>query len=216
VYYFPGQVGQGKIKWEDAAAHALLRDTVLGNWPKDEAGWQKTLSREDEAAYVGGLIAEEKHAVSGLGGSQKAEVAWLDKHGIPYKEMDVLDFIDEVPTVAPKEKPSTKNRQTATQVYPIHEEGDDETTEVVSLVELTAEEATSSEHTGASTSLEKVLKKETAVKDLVREQQEGQGQQQPTQEDRSKGTSASQKEQQQLLENFRKRSLAAATNDQKL
>jgi hypothetical protein len=118
--------------------------------------------------------------------------------------------------VAPKEKPSTKNRQTATQVYPIHEEGDDETTEVVSLVELTAEEGTSSEGTSASTSLEKVLKKETAVKDLVREQQEGQGQRQPTQEDRGKGASASQEEQQQLSENFRKRSLAAATNDQEL
>jgi hypothetical protein len=38
VYYFPGQVGQGKIKWADAAAQALLRDKVLGNWPKDEAG----------------------------------------------------------------------------------------------------------------------------------------------------------------------------------
>jgi hypothetical protein len=95
VYYFPGQVGQGKIKWEDAAAHALLRDKVLGNWPKDEAGWPKTLSKEDEAAYVGGLVAEERHAVSGLGGSQKAEVAWLDYHNIPYKEVDVLDFIEE-------------------------------------------------------------------------------------------------------------------------
>jgi hypothetical protein len=38
VYYFPEQVGQGKIKWEDAAAQALLRDKVLGKWPKDEAG----------------------------------------------------------------------------------------------------------------------------------------------------------------------------------
>jgi hypothetical protein len=228
VYYFPGQVGQGKIKWEDAAAHALLRDKVLGDWPKDEAGWSKTLSREDEAAYVGGLIAEEKHAVSGLGGSQKAEVAWLDRHGIPYKEMDVLDFIDEVPTVAPKKKPSTKNRQTATQVYPIHEEGDDETTEVASLVELTAAEATSSEGTSDSTSLEKVLKEETAVQDdgheyehkqdtkLVREQQEGQGQGNPTQEDCSKGASASQEEQQQLSDFFWKRLLAAATNDQEL
>ena len=96
MYYFPGQVGQGKIKWEDAAAHALLRDTVLGNWPNDEAGWPKTLSKEDEAAYVGGLVAEERHAISGLGGSQKAEVAWLDYHDIPYKEVDVLDFIEEM------------------------------------------------------------------------------------------------------------------------
>jgi hypothetical protein len=34
VYYFPGQVGQGKIKWENAADEALLRDKVMGNWPK--------------------------------------------------------------------------------------------------------------------------------------------------------------------------------------
>ena len=193
MYYFPGQVGQGKIKWEDAAAHALLRDTVLGNWPKDEAGWQKTLSREDEAAYVGGLVAEERHAVSGLGGSQKAEVAWLDKHGIPYKEVDVLDFIDEAPTVAPKETPLMKSGQTATQVYPIHEEDDDETTEVVSLVELGAGEVASCEHTDTSTGLEKVVEEETAAKDdghkhehkqgdahLVHEQQQGQGRGQPT------------------------------------
>jgi hypothetical protein len=35
------------------------------------------------------MVAEERHIVSGLGGSQKAEVAWLDKHGILYKEVDV-------------------------------------------------------------------------------------------------------------------------------
>jgi hypothetical protein len=29
VYYFPDQVGQGKIKWENAADEALLRDKVL-------------------------------------------------------------------------------------------------------------------------------------------------------------------------------------------
>jgi hypothetical protein len=51
------------------------------------------MSSEDEEVYVRGLASEERHAVSGLGGSQKAEVAWLDKHGIPYKEVDVRDFI---------------------------------------------------------------------------------------------------------------------------
>jgi hypothetical protein len=139
VYYFPGQVGQGKIKWEDAAAHALLRDKVLGNWPKDEAGWPKTLSKEDEAAYVGGLVAEERHAVSGLGGSQKAEVAWLDHHNIPYKEVDVLDFIKEDPDVAPKaEKPSLKNGQKVAPVHPAHEEDGSVKTEEL-LAETTAE-----------------------------------------------------------------------------
>jgi hypothetical protein len=60
---------------------------------KDDTGWPKALSNEDEEAYVRGLVPEERHTVSGLGGSQKAEVAWLDKHGIPYKEVDVSDFI---------------------------------------------------------------------------------------------------------------------------
>jgi hypothetical protein len=145
VYYFPGQVGQGKIKWEDAAEHALLRDKVLGNWPKDEAGWPKTLSTEDEAAYVGGLAAEEKHAVSGLGGSQKAEVAWLDKHGIPYKEVDVLDFIgrdsndvDEV-KVASNAKPSLTSGQKVAPVHPTHEEDGGDTMEEELLADTTAE-----------------------------------------------------------------------------
>jgi hypothetical protein len=155
VYYFPGQVGQGKIKWEDAAAHALLRDKVLGNWPKDEAGWPKTLSKEDEAAYVGGLVAEERHAVSGLGGSQKAEVAWLDYHNIPYKEVDVLDFIEEDSDdgrrksriwdkveelqVAFNAKPSLKSGQKVAPVHPTHEEDGGDTTEEELLADTTAE-----------------------------------------------------------------------------
>jgi hypothetical protein len=156
VYYFPGQVGQGKIKWEDAASHALLRDKVLGNWPKDEAGWPKTLSKEDEAAYVGGLVAEERHAVSGLGGSQKAEVAWLDYHNIPYKEVDVLDFIkddsnsndgrksliwDEVEglEVAFNAKPSLKSGKKVAPVHPTHTEDGGDTTINEFLVETTAE-----------------------------------------------------------------------------
>jgi hypothetical protein len=125
VYYFPGQVGQGKIKWEDAAAHALFRDKVLGEWPKDEAGWPKMLSKKEEEVHVGGLVAEERHAVSGLGGSQKAEVAWLDKHGIPYKELDVHDFIDEVPAGVSKDT-QRRNGQTVTQVHPIHAEDAEE------------------------------------------------------------------------------------------
>ena len=140
MYYFPGQVGQGKIKWEDAAAHALLRDEVLGNWPKDEAGWPKTLSKEDEAAYVGGLIAEERHAVSGLGGSQKAEVAWLDYHNIPYKEVDVMHFIEDDPVVASQAKqPSLKSGQKVAPVHPTDKEDSGDTAEVELLAENTVE-----------------------------------------------------------------------------
>jgi hypothetical protein len=124
----------------------------------------KHMSKEEEEAYVGGHVVKERHAVSGLGGSQKAEVAWLDKHHIPYMEVDVLDFIDEVPTVALKAKPSMKNGKAGTQVYPIHEEDGDETTEVASLVGLTAEEVTYGENLNApTTSLEEVATEESTV-----------------------------------------------------
>ena len=86
------QVCQGKIKWDDCAEQALLRDKVMGAWPKDDAGWPKKMSAEDEAKYVAGLSEKERHCVVGLGGSQKAEVAWLDAHGIPYEELDVGEF----------------------------------------------------------------------------------------------------------------------------
>ena len=64
----------------------------MGAWPKDDAGWPKKMSAEDEAKYVAGLSEKERHCVVGLGGSQKAEVAWLDAHGIPYEELDVGEF----------------------------------------------------------------------------------------------------------------------------
>jgi hypothetical protein len=92
VYYFPGQVGQGNVRWEDLPKHALLRDKVLSAWPKDEAGWPKKLQPAEEAVYLAGLSEEERSTVVGLGGSQKAEVAWMDKHNIPYEELDVGEF----------------------------------------------------------------------------------------------------------------------------
>mgnify|MGYP004191590953 CR=1 FL=1 len=92
MYYFPGQVGQGKVSWEDLPKHALLRDKVLSAWPKDEAGWPKKLQPAEEAVYLAGLSEEERSTVVGLGGSQKAEVAWMDKHDIPYDELDVGEF----------------------------------------------------------------------------------------------------------------------------
>ena len=55
MYYFPGQVGQGKVSWEDLPKHALLRDKVLSAWPKDDAGWPKKLQPAEEAVYLAGL-----------------------------------------------------------------------------------------------------------------------------------------------------------------
>jgi hypothetical protein len=92
VFYFPGQVGQGKVRWEDLPKHAQLRDKVLSAWPKDAAGWPKKLEPAEEAVYLAGLSEDERSTVVGLGGSQKAEVAWMDKHNIPYEELDVGEF----------------------------------------------------------------------------------------------------------------------------
>ena len=92
VCYFDGEVGQGKVKWEEVAAQSQLRDAVLA---KKEAA-EKAASRalplprlQQQAAFVASLTAEERHCLVGLGGSQKAEVAWLDKMGYPYEEWDV-------------------------------------------------------------------------------------------------------------------------------
>ena len=92
VCYFDGEVGQGKVKWEEVAAQSQLRDAVLA---KKEAA-EKAASRalplprlQQQAAFVASLTAEERHCLVGLGGSQKAEVAWLDKMGYQYEEWDV-------------------------------------------------------------------------------------------------------------------------------
>ena len=92
VCYFDGEVGQGKVKWEEVAAQSQLRDAVLA---KKEAA-QKAASGalplarlQQQAAFVASLMPAERHCLVGLGGSQKAEVAWLDKMGYPYEEWDV-------------------------------------------------------------------------------------------------------------------------------
>jgi hypothetical protein len=112
VYYFPGQVGQGKVSWENLPKHALLRDKVLAAWPKDEAGWPKKLQPAEEAVYLAGLSEEERGTVVGLGGSQKAEVAWMDKHDIPYEELDVGEFGLKYLDMAAEQAKRSKLRKT--------------------------------------------------------------------------------------------------------
>ena len=92
VCYFDGEVGQGKVKWEEVAAQSQLRDAVLAKKEAAEkaASGALLLPRlQQQAAFVASLTAEERHCLVGLGGSQKAEVAWLDKMGYPYEEWDV-------------------------------------------------------------------------------------------------------------------------------
>ena len=90
VCYFEGEVGQGKVKWEEVAAQSQLRDAVLAKKEAAEKAASGALPRlQQQAAFVASLTAEERHCLVGLGGSQKAEVAWLDKMGYPYEEWDV-------------------------------------------------------------------------------------------------------------------------------
>jgi hypothetical protein len=108
VFYFPGQVGKGKVKWDQIAEHALLRERVMKACPKDDAGWPKKMSPDEEGVYLSGLSEKERHCVSGLGGSQKAEVAWLDQHGIEYEELDVADFTTQYSSVFAESLTKTK------------------------------------------------------------------------------------------------------------
>ena len=95
VCYFDGEVGQGKVKWEEVAAQSQLRDAVLAKKEAAEkaASGALPLPRlQQQAAFVASLTAEERHCLVGLGGSQKAEVAWLDRCDYEYEELDVRDF----------------------------------------------------------------------------------------------------------------------------
>jgi hypothetical protein len=96
VFYFAGQVGQGEIKWKECAKQSLLRDRVMEKQPKDEAGWPKTMSPEEEANFLETLSEEERHCMVGLGGSQKAEVAWMEANGIEFERHDVEKFFADM------------------------------------------------------------------------------------------------------------------------
>jgi hypothetical protein len=79
VYFFRGQCGKGKVKWEDLVEHSRVCDNVLSG-----------LSQSKQAA----IRATEEYPFDGLGGSQKGEVAWLDKMGFTYEEKDIGPFLD--------------------------------------------------------------------------------------------------------------------------
>jgi hypothetical protein len=89
-------VGQGEIEWGDCAKSAHLRDRVIEKQPKDEAGWPKTMSADEEARFLETLSEEEQHCVVGLGGSQKAEVAWMEANGIAFERHDVEKFFADM------------------------------------------------------------------------------------------------------------------------
>ena len=88
VFYFEGEVGKGKISWADVAAQSKLRDAVIAKRGQMSRPGDSTAADSD-AAFLASLNEAEKHCLCGLGGSQKAEVAWLDEMGYAYEERDV-------------------------------------------------------------------------------------------------------------------------------
>ena len=49
---------------------------------------------------VEGALGEYLEEQKGLGTSQKAEVAWLDRYGYEYEELDVRDFASRLAVAA--------------------------------------------------------------------------------------------------------------------
>ena len=121
VYFVEGRNGQGKVaSWEALREDAIKRDAF---WPRrraflstlpesekrrlgglssaqrdDSAGERPGSERSDaeEMLFMASLSDEDRAYLEGhkgLGNSQKAEVAWLERENIPYEEVDVRDFV---------------------------------------------------------------------------------------------------------------------------
>ncbi|CAK9046475.1 unnamed protein product [Durusdinium trenchii] len=78
-------------EFEDAKQAGLVR---LSDMKRYDGSSQQ--SREKQRLFLGWLSAEDRKVLEdseGLGDSQRAEVAWLDRKGYPYIEMDVSPFI---------------------------------------------------------------------------------------------------------------------------
>ncbi|CAE7609521.1 unnamed protein product [Symbiodinium natans] len=114
VYYFVEHVGRGKVASFNAAGDENLKretlnqkqkrfeqspefkqalDAGLGNLSKDLRGDSSSpYSREVRRLFLASLPEPERRFLEdfeGLGNSQKAEVAWLERKGYAYQEVDV-------------------------------------------------------------------------------------------------------------------------------
>ena len=113
---------QGKINsWEASKAEAVRRDAIcsrkrafllalpaqeksrlaeLSDTMRDDSKGETPGSDrgdEEERLFKASLPANDREfleASKGLGNSQKAEVAWLEKMGYRYEELDVRDFVE--------------------------------------------------------------------------------------------------------------------------
>ena len=118
VYYFQNHVGKGKVESFDRAGDDNLRrekvnkkqtnfekspefkqaqDAGLGNLSKEPRGdGSSQYSREARRLFLASLSETEREYLAtaeGLGNSQKAEVAWLEKKGYTYWEVDVSTWL---------------------------------------------------------------------------------------------------------------------------
>ena len=124
VYYFNGMRGQGKVKDFTAAGEEhMRREAILRRKDAflESDSFQNTLesglkhlskeqgpdssspySREVHRLFLASLSVEDFHFLEeseGLGNSQKAEVAWLERNGYPYIEKEVRELESSSPKV---------------------------------------------------------------------------------------------------------------------
>ena len=119
VYYFKGMVGKGKVNHFLTAGKEHLRREAISSQKKDFMKSQGFLavksdlehlqkeprgdstsqySREVQRLFLASLSEEDRsfmEASEGLGNSQKAEVAWLEKQGFAYTEVDVSSWLND-------------------------------------------------------------------------------------------------------------------------
>ena len=121
VFYMEGMVGNGKVSsWaacredalrrkalaerrkqfleEELSPEEMLRLDGLSAAPRDDSLGERPGSEradEEERLFTASLPEGDRAFLEqhkGLGNSQKAEVAWLDKQGYTYEELDVREF----------------------------------------------------------------------------------------------------------------------------
>ena len=114
VYFFKGMKGRGKVKDFSTAGEENLRREAIqvkirhflrsqafssaydggieGLWQDPRGDSSSQFSREMQRLFLAWLPQEERRfieASEGLGNSQKAEVAWLERKGYAYTEVEV-------------------------------------------------------------------------------------------------------------------------------
>jgi hypothetical protein len=79
VYFFAGAVGEGRVDWAHLREHGRLHDAIL-----------EGVSDQKERQHI---VSTELFPFDGLGQSQKAEVAWLEKQGYDFEMLDIGPFL---------------------------------------------------------------------------------------------------------------------------